>query len=281
MGGDKIDTSSYGISDSQDRGIAIVHQEFQLMEDMTGIENIFVGHYENKGLFIDWKGLERKAREIIDFMQVDVDLNVPVKHLRTAEKQIIQLAKAIRQNARLIILDELTAVLQEKEIENIFRILRILLDRGIGIIYVSHRLEEIFTICNTYTVLCDGKYIGSGKVKDVDKDKLVEMIIGRELNNIYPELNCHIGEEVLRLDHFTAGDGTFRDINLTVHAGEVVGIAGLVGAGKTELVNAIFGNYKQVTGDLYVKGEKKHFTSPIQAIQNGLVLFLMRESSLV
>lgn len=272
INGKKIDISSFGILESQEKGIAIVHQEFQLMDDMTGLENIFVGHYEKKGMFIDWKRLETKAQEIIDFMQVDVDLHVPIKHLRTAEKQIIQLAKAIRQDAKLIILDELTAVLQKKEIENIFRILDILLKRGIGIIYVSHRLEEIFTICNTYVVLCDGKYIGSGYVKDVNKDQLVEMIIGRELNNIYPEISKNIGEEVLRLENFSAKDGSFKHIDLTLHAGEVVGIAGLVGAGKTELVNAIFGSYKNVTGDLYIRGEKKKFANPVQAIENGLGL---------
>ena len=272
INGKPVDLSSYGISDSQDSGIAIVHQEFQLMDEMTGLENIFVGHYENSGLFIDWKDLEHRAREILDFMHVDVDLNVPVKHLRTAEKQIIQLAKAIRQNARLIILDELTAVLQEKEIENIFRILNILLKRGIGIIYVSHRLEEIFTICNKYTVLCDGKYIGSGYVKDVSKDKLVEMIIGRELSNMYPEFNQEVGEEMVRLKNYTAADGAFKNIDLTVHAGEVVGIAGLVGAGKTELVNAMFGNYKNVSGEMYLRGELKHFRNPEQAIKNGLGL---------
>ncbi len=272
INGKPVDLSSYTISESQKQGIAIVHQEFQLMDEMTGLENIFVGNYENNGLFIDWKALRRRAEEILDFMSVDIDLDVPVRHLRTAEKQIVQLAKAIRQNARLIILDELTAVLQEKEIENIFRILQILLKRGIGIIYVSHRLDEIFAVCNKYTVLCDGKYVGSGYVKDVNRERLVEMIIGRELSNIYPVLNQNIGEEILRVKNYTAADDAFRNINLSVCAGEVVGIAGLVGAGKTELVNAMFGNYSLSAGELYVKGKLRHFRSSEQAIKNGLGL---------
>ena len=144
--GEAIKIPSYSVRESQKRGIAIVHQEFTLMSDMNGVENIFVGRYEKKHGFIDWRALDRRARELMNFLQCDVNLHVPVKSLRTAERQIIQLAKALLEEPQIIIFDELTAVLQEKDIQNIFRIIGILKERGIGIVYISHRLDEVFEI---------------------------------------------------------------------------------------------------------------------------------------
>jgi len=269
--GEKINLSNYSVRTSQQKGIAIVHQEFQLMNDMTGIENIFVGHYTTNGPFIDWKKLKKKAEEIMDFLQSDVNLNIPVKYLRTAEKQIIQLARAIMMDAKVIILDELTAVLQDKEIKNIFRIVDILKKRGTGIIYISHRLDEIFEMCESYTVLCDGRYINSGYVKDVDKPKLISMIVGRELTQVYPRIENTQDEVLLEVKGLTAEKG-FRNINLKLHKGEVVGIAGLVGAGKTELVNAIFGNYKVKSGEIYIKGKPVQIRKPQDAIKHKIGL---------
>ena len=271
VGGKKINPHSYSIRDSQSLGIAIVHQEFQLMRELSGLENIFVGHYENKGPFVDWKGMRERADEILDFLQCDVNLSVPVKLLRTAEQQIIQLAKAILNKSKVLILDELTAVLQEKDIENIFRIIGILKERGMGIIYISHRLDEVMDCCDTYTVLCDGKHINSGFVEDIDKPKLIKMIIGRELKQVYLPINQDIGEVLLEIKGFTS-PYAFRDINLQVRRGEVIGIAGLLGAFKTELVHAIYGNYKKSSGQVFINGEEVKIKSPEHAIKLGLGL---------
>ncbi len=266
IGGEEVDVSSYTVSKSQHQGLAIVHQEFQLMEDLTSLENIFIGHYERKGPFIDWKAQKEKAEELMEFLQCSINLTIPVKFLRTAEKQIVQLAKAIILDAQVVILDELTAVLQEKDIENIFRIIKILKKKGIGLIYVSHRLDEVFEICDSYTVLCDGKHIKSGRVSDIDKPKLIEMIIGRELSSdLYPSTDGPIGDTILEVKNLTSND-TFKNINLHVKAGEIVGIAGLVGAGKTELINAIFGNFPVTGGDIFIKGEKAEIRNPMDAI---------------
>ena len=251
--GEQVKLSGYSIRESQERRIAIVHQEFQLMNEMTGLENIFVGHYETKGGFISWKKLEKRARELLGFLECDIDLSVPVKRLRTAERQIVQLTKALLNEPRVLILDELTAVLQEKDIQNIFRIIGILKERGIGVIYISHRLNEVFQCCDSYTVLCDGRFVNSGRVADIDKDALVKMIIGRELTNVYPPINQNLGDVVLEVQHLTAPKA-FSDISLTVRAGEVVGLAGLLGAGKTELV----------------KGKEVHIHNPRQAIHLGM-----------
>ena len=270
--GQKINLSSYGIRESQALGIAIVHQEFTLMDDMTGVENLFVGRYKTKaGLFVDWKKLNNRAMEIMEYLQCDVNLNVPVKHLRTAEKQLIQLAKAVMDDPKILIFDELTAVLQEKDIRNIFRIIQGLTARGIGIIYISHRLDEVFQCCSTYTVLVDGKLNGSGKVSDINKDELIKMMIGRELTNVYPPINTQLGDVMLEVRNLTAPKA-FRNINLTVRAGEVVGLAGLLGAGKTELVQAIFGNHKIVSGEVWYKGKKMGRCKPYQTIPKGFGL---------
>jgi len=272
VGGTNVtEKSGYNVRSSQAMGIAVVHQELQLIPEMNGLENLFIGSYAKRFGLVDRKAMMRKAAEIMDFLGSSIDLTVPIKELRMAEKQIIQLAKAVSMQAKMIIMDELTAVLQEKEIENIYRIIRVLKQRGMGIIYISHRLDEIFEVCDTYTVLCDGRMIHSGEVADVDKDRLIEMIIGREMTQIFPPLNDKFGAPVLELKGFSAGKA-FRNIDLTVRAGEVVGIAGLVGAGKTELLNAIFGNYRTTGGEMYWKGEKVNFRKPSAAIRKGIGL---------
>lgn len=269
--GEPIKLSSHSIRHSQELGIAIVHQELQLISDMTGLENIFVGHYEHRGPFIDWKALRERAVELMEFLQVDVNLNIPVKRLRTAERQIVQLAKSVLNESKVLILDELTAVLQEKDIENIFRIINILKNRGMGIIYISHRLGEILDICDTYTVLTDGKHIKSGYVKDIDKPQLIKMIIGRELSQVFPPINGKFGETLLEVKGLTS-PGAFYDIDLEVRGGEVIGIAGLLGAGKTELVHAIFGNHEVTNGKIFIEGEEVDIESPKKAIKLGIGL---------
>lgn len=269
--GEQIKIPSYSVKESQSRGIAIVHQEFTLMEDMNGVENIFVGRYKRKHGFIDWKALEERAKELMDFLQCEVDLHVPVKRLRTAQQQIIQLAKAILENPQIIVFDELTAVLQEKDIQNIFRIIDILKRRGIGIIYISHRLDEVFACCDSYTVLCDGRFIHAGKVADIDNSKLVKMIIGRELTNVYPKLNDDLGEVILEVKDLSSPKA-FKNINMEVRAGEVVGLAGLLGAGKTELVQAIFGSHPVTKGEVLIKGKPVKIRNPLQAMKLGMGL---------
>ena len=269
--GEQIKTGNWSIRDSQKHGIAIVHQEFTLMEDMTGIENLFIGRYEKKGLFVDWKKLDERAAELMEKLESTINLKVPVRNLRTAEKQIVSLAKAMLDDPEIIIFDELTAVLQDEDIQNIFGIIKTLTARGIGIIYISHRLDEVFECCDSYTVLCDGRHIGSGKVADIDKQKLISMMIGRELTNQYGEINENLGDVVLETQGLTAPKA-FRDINITVRAGEVVGIAGLVGAGKTELLHALYGDHKITGGKIFLKGKPYKPGRPGHAIKCGLGL---------
>lgn len=270
LDGQQINLKSYGVRDSQALGIAVVHQEFQLMDEMTGLENIFVGHYVKKGPFIDKRALRKRAQELLDVLHMKIDLRIPVKRLRTAEKQVVQLARALAMDAKIVILDELTAVLPEQDIHEVFRIVRLLKERGIGVIYISHRLDEIFEVCDRYTVLRDGKHIETGDVSQLDMHRLVTLIAGRELTKVYPEIREASSEPLLEVRKLTGK--AFRDVDLTLHKGEVVGIAGLVGAGKTELLHAIFASDKPTGGQLLIRGKEVHLRSPQDAIAHGLGL---------
>lgn len=264
-------TDSYHIKEAQNYGLNAVHQELQLVPELTGYENIFLGNFEAKAGFIGKKKMKAKAKEVLEFLEMSINLNCPVKNLRMAEQQIIQLAKALVLESKLIIMDELTAVLQEKDIQNIYRIVNILKERKISIIYISHRLDEIFEVCDTYTVLVDGKMTGNGHVKDINKDQLIEKIIGRELTQVFPHKNYVKTEEVvLKVNNLTSP--VFKDINFTLRKGEIIGIAGLVGAGKTELLNAIFGNHPTQSGTIEVHGKTVSIKSPLDAIKYGIGL---------
>lgn len=264
-------SNSYTIKDAQNFGLNAVHQELQLVPELTGYENIFLGDFESKAAFIGKKSMKKKAQEVLQFLEISMDLNIPVKSLRMAEQQIIQLAKALVLDSKLIILDELTAVLQEKDIQNIYRIINILKERKISIIYISHRLGEIFEVCDTYTVLVDGNMTGNGYVKDINKDQLIEKIIGRELTQVFPNKNQPESDDfALKVNHLTSS--VFKDIDFTLKKGEIIGIAGLVGAGKTELLNAIFGNHPIQSGTIEVNGKKVSIKSPLDAIKYGIGL---------
>ncbi len=269
--GEQIHLRDYNVREAQNRHIGIVHQEFQLMEEMTGLENIYVGHYSQKGPFVDWKDLDARAQKLFEFLGSNVNYNVPVKRLRTADKQIIQLARALALDAKTIIFDELTAVLPEADIQNIYRIINLLRDNGIGIIYISHRLDEIFDVCDSYTVLMDGKHIETGDVGTLTKDRLIQLISGRELTKVYPQVPDSVSNDIfLELKNFS-GNG-FNNINLTAKKGEVVGIAGLVGAGKTELLQSLFGNNPVTNGEMWLNGKKINIHNPKAAIKEGLGL---------
>jgi len=264
-------TGSYSIKEAQEHGLNAVHQELQLVAELTGYENIFLGDFESKYGFISRKKMKKKAQEILRFIETSINLNIPVKHLRMAEQQIIQLAKALVLKSKLIILDELTAVLQEKDIQNIYRIVSILKEEQISIIYISHRLDEIFEVCDTYTVLVDGNMTGNGYVKDINKNQLIEKIIGRELTQVFPFRNALKTDEiVLNVDNLSSS--VLKDISFNLRKGEILGIAGLVGAGKTELLNAIYGNHPIKSGTIELKGKQVKIKSTLDAISHGIGL---------
>ena len=221
-------------------------------------------------IFLNEKEMKTKAEQVLSQLGETINVNLPVFRLSTAERQMVEIAKAIVGNVKILAMDEPTAPLTSKEIKNLFGIINQLKERGVGIIYISHRLEEIFEIGDRVTVLRDGKFIHSADMKDVDKNHLIKLMVGRELADEYPENNAVKGEEILRVENLSSDK--ISDVSFTLRKGEILGIAGLVGAGRSELVRAVFGADKKTGGRIFIKNREAEIKSPRDAIKNGLGL---------
>ncbi len=251
---------------AQRLGIAAVHQEFQLIPYLSGLENIFVGRLRRNRLgTVAWRDLRADAEEILRFLEWDADLMRPVREMSVAERQLVQIARAISLNVRTLILDEPTSMLGDREVERLFRVISILKGRGVGIIYISHRLGEVFRVCDRFTVLRDGKVVATDRVENATEQQLISLMLGRPLGESFPERNINLGPVVLEVRDLSAGD-KFRGVSFELHRGEILGIAGLVGAGKTELAQAIFGNLPHDRGAVLVAGREARIDSPSVAI---------------
>ena len=265
--GVEVDITNPQVADAN--GITIIFQELNLVDELSIAENIFAGRLAKKGKLVNWKELNAKAKEILAKVSFDTDPTRLVGTLTVAEKQMVEIAKALSRNSRIILMDEPSATLTKKELDALFDIIRDLKKSGIAVIYISHRMEEIFEICETVTVMRDGQIIGTRDVDKVSSDELVEMMVGREVNSAYPKRNVEIGEEVMRVENLCRKD---RDQNVafSLRKGEVLGIAGLVGAGRTEIMRAIFGVDYIKSLDVYIRGEKVKITDPASAKKYGI-----------
>lgn len=251
-------------------GISVVHQEIKLAEPLSVAENMFLGNVQLKNGLVDWKGMRRRAREIVEDLGMDIDINAQVSSLTVAKKQIVEIMHAINNNSRILIMDEPSAVLTDRELEVMFRIVKQLRDKGITIIYISHRLDEIFGLCSNVSVLRDGRYIDTIPVASVDRQGLINMMVGREMGQEYPKEVGNVGGTILEVKNLSRG--ILQDISFEVKSGEVFGISGLVGAGRTELARAILGIDKPESGEVYVRGKKVHYRTFADAIRDGLGL---------
>ena len=251
-------------------GISVVHQEIKLAEPLSVAENMFLGNVQLKNGLVDWKGMRRRAREIVEDLGMDIDINAQVSSLTVAKKQIVEIMHAINNNSRILIMDEPSAVLTDRELEVMFRIVKQLRDEGITIIYISHRLDEIFGLCSNVSVLRDGCHIDTIPVASVDRQGLINMMVGREMGQEYPKEVGNVGGTILEVKNLRRG--ILQDISFEVKSGEVFGISGLVGAGRTELARAILGIDKPESGEVYVRGKKVHYRTFADAIRDGLGL---------
>lgn len=251
-------------------GISVVHQEIKLADPLSVAENMFLGNVQLKNGLVDWKGMRRRAREIVEDLGMDIDINAQVSSLTVAKKQIVEIMHAINNNSRILIMDEPSAVLTDRELEVMFRIVKQLRDEGITIIYISHRLDEIFGLCSNVSVLRDGCHIDTIPVASVDRQGLINMMVGREMGQEYPKEVGNVGGTILEVKNLSRG--ILQDISFEVKSGEVFGISGLVGAGRTELARAILGIDKPESGEVYVRGKKVHYRTFADAIRDGLGL---------
>jgi ribose transport system ATP-binding protein len=255
---------------AQKLGISIIYQEFNLVPHLSAAENIFLGREQTRASgLIDQKYIVAEARQALDGLGVKIDVRRAVGELGVAQQQMVEVAKALSQDARILIMDEPTSALTEHEIKELFATIRQLKAEGVAVIYISHRLEELFEIGDRVTVLRDGKYVGTHDIKDVSKSDLITMMVDRELKEHFPKEKAEPGKEVLRIENLSTKD-MLHDINLSLRRGEVLGIAGLLGSGRTELARALFGIDRIDTGTITVRGEPCSIRSPRQAINQGI-----------
>ena len=258
--------------DAMDTGVAMIHQELNPILDMTVYENIFVGREIRKNGLVDKKAEIREAEKLIKEYGLHVSATEILRHLTVAQCQLIEIIKAISTNAKVIIMDEPTAAITEREVETLFGHIRTLKEKGVAIIYISHRMEEIFTICDSISVYRDGQYIGSGMTKDLDEPQLIKMMVGREITDVFPKLEAEIGEVVFEAKNIVREDNKVKGVSISVRKGEILGIGGLVGAGRSELVEGIFGMHKLKEGEIIVKGKKVAVKYPRDIIKEGVAL---------
>ena len=255
---------------AQELGIGVIYQEFNLIPQLSVGENIFLGREKtNQFGVIDHKKIFNGAQNILRDLGVDINANRLVKDLGVAQQQMVEIAKTLSLDAKILVMDEPTSALTDREITGLFTMIRRLKNNGVAIIYISHRLEELFEIGDRVTVLRDGKYIGTQKICDVSKSELIRMMVNRELKAQYPKRKSTIGKEVLRVEHLNRSD-VLKNINFSVHRGEILGIAGLLGSGRTELARAIFGIDKINSGQIIIKGKRRKIGSPRSAINLGI-----------
>lgn len=258
--------------EAMDHGVAMIHQELNPILDMSVFENIFVGRELRKHGLVDSKAEIREAQKLIEECGLHVSPKEKLRNLTVAQCQLIEIIKAISINAKIIIMDEPTAAITEREVELLFGHIRRLKEKGVAIIYISHRIDEIFSICDRVSVYRDGHYIGSGETKDLTEAQLIKMMVGREITDVFPKLDAQIGEVIFEAKNIVRADNKVKGVDLCVRKGEILGIGGLVGAGRSELVEGIFGMHELSSGEIYVKGKKVNVHSPRDIIKEGVAL---------
>jgi ribose transport system ATP-binding protein len=255
---------------SRSLGIEVIYQEFNLIPTMSVAENIFLGDRTGKSPLVDFRTMKSKAREIFKLFNVDINPDAKVQDLSPAKQQIVEIAKAVSKNVKILIMDEPSAPLSVSEVEHMFEIIRHLKQRGVTVIYISHRLEEVFRISDRVTVMRDGRYVATRLTKDTNRKELISLMVGRELKESYPSRSNPPGEIALEVKNLS-GNGD-KDISFSVRKGEILGISGLVGAGRTELAMLLFGAAPIEGGEMWVEGKPVQIQSPQDAIQRGIGL---------
>ncbi len=257
--------------DSQAEGIAAIYQHVTCYPDLSVTENIFIGHerFDPVTRRIDWKSLHARAAELLEGLDADFDPRTTMGTLSVARQQMVEIAKALSTNARIIIMDEPTAPLTKRESEDLYRITEALRDRGVSIIFISHRMEDMYRLASRVTVFRDARYIGTWKVDEISRDDLITAMVGRSITQLFPKQAVPVGETILKVEGLSR-TGFFRDVGFELRKGEILALTGLVGAGRTEVCEAIYGVTKPDSGRLVLEGEELHISGPDDAIAKGI-----------
>ena len=256
--------------DAMNAGISMIHQELNPEPHLTIAESIFLKRESMNGIFLNKKAQNERAQKILDDFDFPYPATTIMSKLTIAQMQMVEIIKAVSSNARMIIMDEPTSSLDSEETNHLFQVIRDLKAQNVAIIYISHRMEEIFEICDSVAVFRDGTYVGARSMENVTRSELISMMVGREVSNVFPKVTVPIGETVFKVEGLT-GNG-FKDISFEVHAGEILGFSGLVGSGRSETMRAIFGLDKLESGKIYLEGKEIHIRNPREAINQGIAM---------
>ncbi len=263
---------------AQEAGVAMIHQELNLVPELAVYENIFLGQEHKRARFIlDRRSMRRAARQLMADLGLDINTDRAVDQLRVGQRQLVEIAKALNLNSRIIIMDEPTSALSDAEVEYLFQVIRDLRRRQVAIVYISHRLDEVFEIADRITVLRDGKVVGSSPARDITRLELINLMVGRDLETQYPKAQVAIGDTILKVEDLCYQQGrkqVLNNVSLNVRRGEIVGLAGLMGAGRTEFLESIFGVFPHsaISGRVWLNGREIKVGSPKEAILNGIGL---------
>lgn len=269
--GKEIDFKSS--KEALENGVSMVHQELNLVLQRTVMDNMWLGRYPRKGFFVDQEKMYRDTKAIFEELDIDIDPRDKVVNLSVSQMQMIEIAKAFSYDAKIVIMDEPTSSLTEKEVNHLFTIIRKLKDRGCGIVYISHKMEEIFQLCDEITILRDGQWIATQPLEGLDMDKIIAMMVGRSLNQRFPDKTNVPGETILEVRNLTSlRQPSIRDISFDLRKGEILGVAGLVGAKRTDIVETLFGIREKSGGTIKLHGKKINNHSANEAINHGFAL---------
>jgi methyl-galactoside transport system ATP-binding protein len=256
-----------------ENGVSMVHQELNLVLQRTVMDNMWLGRYPTKGIFVDHSKMFTDTKRIFDELDIDIDPRVKVATLSVSQMQMIEIAKAFSYNAKIVIMDEPTSSLTEKEVNHLFKIINKLKKKGCGIVYISHKMEEIFQLCDEITILRDGQWIATQPLEGMTMDQIIGMMVGRELTQRFPEKTNQPKEVILEIEHLTAkNQPSIQDVSFNLHKGEILGIAGLVGAKRTDIVETLFGIRERTQGSILLHGQIVENQNAHEAIQNGFAL---------
>ncbi|ATP89195.1 galactose/methyl galactoside ABC transporter ATP-binding protein MglA [Aeromonas caviae] len=256
-----------------ENGVSMVHQELNLVLQRTVMDNMWLGRYPTKGLFVDHGKMYQDTKHIFEELDIDIDPKVKVGTLSVSQMQMIEIAKAFSYDAKIVIMDEPTSSLTEKEVNHLFKIINKLKEKGCGIVYISHKMEEIFQLCDEITILRDGQWVATQPLKGMTMDQIIGMMVGRELTQRFPEKTNQPKEVILEVEHLTAkNQPSIKDVTFNLHKGEILGIAGLVGAKRTDIVETLFGIRDRSEGTIKLHGKEVANHNAHEAIQNGFAL---------
>ena len=259
--------------DALEKGVSMVHQELNQVTQRNVMDNIWLGRYPKKGLFIDEDKMYKDTKEIFARLDIDIDPKTKVSRLSVSQMQMLEIAKAVSYDSKVLILDEPTSSLTENEVKHLFKIIRKLQGSGIGIVYISHNMEEITEICDEITILRDGKWVTTEKVKDLNTDQIINLMVGRDLTNRFPDKTNKPGEVILEVENLTAKrPKSIEDVSFTLRKGEILGVAGLVGSKRTDIVETLFGVIEKKSGTVKIDGKTVEIRNPKEATANGLAL---------